>query len=39
MKGYWTTDDLTAVMRVLLRNRDLLNRMETGLSRITEPDT
>lgn len=37
MKGYWTTDDLTAVMRVLLRNRDLLNRMETGLSRITEP--
>lgn len=37
MKGYWTTDDLTAVIRVLLRNRDLLNRMETGLSRITEP--
>jgi len=37
MKGYWTTDDLTAVMRVLLRNRDLLNRMETGLSKIAEP--
>jgi cyclopropane-fatty-acyl-phospholipid synthase len=37
MKGHWTTDNLTAVMRVLLRNRDLLNRMETGLARITEP--
>ncbi len=37
MKGYWTTDNLTAVMRVLLRNRELLNSMETGLARITEP--
>jgi cyclopropane-fatty-acyl-phospholipid synthase len=37
MQGHWTTDNLTAVMRVLLRNRELLNRMETGLARITEP--
>ncbi len=37
MQGYWTTDNLTAVIRVLLRNRDLLNRMETGLARISEP--
>jgi len=37
MQGYWTIDNLTAVMRVLLRNRDLLNRMEMGLARISEP--
>ena len=37
MKGYWTADDLTEVVRVLLRNREMLNAMETGLARLTEP--
>ena len=37
MKGYWSTDDLTNVVRVLLRNRKLLNNMETGLARFSEP--
>lgn len=37
MKGYWTTDDLTAVIRILLRNRDLLNSIENGLSRVSKP--
>lgn len=37
MKGYWTADDLTAVVRVLLRNREILNGMETGPARFAEP--
>ena len=37
MKGYWETDDLTGVIRFLLRNRKLLNNMDTGLSRFSEP--
>ena len=37
MRGNWTTNDLTAVMRVLLRNRNLLNRMEKGFARLSEP--
>ena len=37
MKGYWTADDPTAVIRILLRNRDLLNSIESGLSRVSEP--
>ena len=37
MKGYWETDDLTGVIRILLRNRKLLNNMDTGLSRFSEP--
>jgi cyclopropane-fatty-acyl-phospholipid synthase len=37
MQGYWTTDDLTALVRILLRNRDVLDGMETGLARLTAP--
>lgn len=37
MQGFWTTDDLTALMRILLRNRDVLDGMETGLARVTRP--
>ena len=37
MKGYWSTDNLTNVVRVLLRNRKLLNNMDTGLARFSEP--
>ena len=37
MQGCWTTDDLTALVRILLRNRDVLDGMETGLARLTAP--
>ena len=37
MQGYWSTDDLTALMRILLQNRGVLDGMEAGLARITGP--
>ncbi len=37
MLGHWQTDDLTGLMRVLLRNRDTLDSMETGFARFSAP--
>ena len=37
MQGHWTASDLTAAMRVLLANREVLDGMETGLARAFEP--
>jgi len=37
MQGWWSTDDLTAVMRILLNNRDVVDGMETGLARLAAP--
>jgi len=37
MEGYWSTDDLTALVRVLLQNREVLDGLETGLARLTAP--
>jgi cyclopropane-fatty-acyl-phospholipid synthase len=37
MLGCWSTDDLTALVRILLRNREVLDGMETGLARLTAP--
>lgn len=37
MQGYWSVDDLTALMRILLQNRSVLDGMETGLARFTAP--
>jgi len=34
MDGLWDCDDLTALVRVFVRNRELLDRMETGLARL-----
>ena len=34
MDGRWHCDDLVALMRMLVRNRDLLDAMETGLARL-----
>ena len=34
MDGHWDCDDLVALVRLLVRNRDLLDRMETGLARV-----
>lgn len=35
MDKLWQTDDLTAVIRILVRNRDLLDSMEGGLATLT----
>jgi len=37
MKGYWRVDDLTALLQIVLRNRDMLDGMETGWARFAEP--
>jgi cyclopropane-fatty-acyl-phospholipid synthase len=37
MLGYWSADDLTAVMRILLHNRHVLEGMESGLAALSAP--
>jgi len=38
MKGYWTTDNLTEVIRIFAANTDLLNRkLDMGWSRMAAP--
>ncbi|HVN41948.1 MAG TPA: cyclopropane-fatty-acyl-phospholipid synthase family protein [Steroidobacteraceae bacterium] len=37
MQGFWSTDDLTGLVRILLANRHVLDGMETGLARVTAP--
>lgn len=37
MAGYWSADDLTAAMRILLVNREVLDGMESGLARLAAP--
>jgi len=37
MLGHWQTDNLTALMRLLLRNRHALDAMETGFARVSAP--
>jgi cyclopropane-fatty-acyl-phospholipid synthase len=37
MRGAWTTDDLVSLVRIFVRNMDLLDRMEGGLARLAEP--
>jgi cyclopropane-fatty-acyl-phospholipid synthase len=37
MQEYWSVNDLTALVRILLCNRELLDGMETGLARLTGP--
>jgi cyclopropane-fatty-acyl-phospholipid synthase len=34
MDGYWSVDDPVALVRMLVRNRDLLDAMETGSARL-----
>ena len=34
MDGHWHCDDLVGLVRLLVRNRDLLDGMETGLARL-----
>ena len=35
--GQWTTSELTAVVRLFVRNRELLDGLETGLARLVQP--
>ena len=37
MAGDWTVDDLTALVRILLVNRGLLDGLDSGWSRLAEP--
>jgi len=37
MQGYWSANDLTALVRILLQNRAVLDGLETGLARLTAP--
>jgi cyclopropane-fatty-acyl-phospholipid synthase len=34
MDGLWSCEDLTTLVRIFVQNRDLLDRMETGLARL-----
>jgi cyclopropane-fatty-acyl-phospholipid synthase len=37
MLGLWQSDNLTALMRLMLQNRHALDAMETGLARVSAP--
>jgi cyclopropane-fatty-acyl-phospholipid synthase len=37
MQGAWDADDLTTLLRLMIRNRAVLDGMEGGLARLTEP--
>ena len=37
MKGYWSAEDLTTALRVILRNRGVLDELDAGLTRIVAP--
>ena len=37
MRGHWSCDDLTAAVRVLLRNREVLSSLEDGAGWATQP--
>ena len=37
MRGYWRSDDLVRLVRVFLRNRDVLDDMDKGSARLTRP--
>ena len=37
MHGFWDCDDLVALVRLLLQNRDVLDGMEGGIARLTAP--
>ena len=37
MHAFWTCDDLVALVRILLQNREVLDGMEAGAARFTQP--
>ncbi|MEM7707893.1 MAG: cyclopropane-fatty-acyl-phospholipid synthase family protein [Pseudomonadota bacterium] len=37
MEGHWEAEDLTAVIRVFVRNKDTMNQLQRGLARLSAP--
>ena len=37
MLGYWSTNDLTAVVRIITRNHAVFSRLEKGWARVMDP--
>lgn len=37
VSGFWSTDDLTSLVRLFLRNRDVLEDLETGFAELARP--
>ncbi|MDH3547698.1 MAG: SAM-dependent methyltransferase, partial [Gammaproteobacteria bacterium] len=37
IRGYWTCDELSTLVRILLRNRDTLENVDSGVARLTRP--
>ena len=37
MAGSWTTDDLTTLVQIMIRNRDVMEGMDGGLARLASP--
>jgi cyclopropane-fatty-acyl-phospholipid synthase len=37
INAYWATNDLTDLLRILLRNRDVLESMDSGMARLSRP--
>ncbi|HEX5765540.1 MAG TPA: cyclopropane-fatty-acyl-phospholipid synthase family protein, partial [Woeseiaceae bacterium] len=37
IEGYWTCNDLTGLVRLLLKNREVLEGLEGGLARLAQP--
>jgi cyclopropane-fatty-acyl-phospholipid synthase len=37
IRGYWSCDDLTALIRIMILNRSALLKIETGLARLSKP--
>jgi cyclopropane-fatty-acyl-phospholipid synthase len=37
MRGYWDCDNLTALVRLMVVNRDLMNDVDSGWSRLSSP--
>ena len=37
VEGVWSTDDLTALVQLFLRNREVMEGLETGLARFARP--
>ena len=37
IRGDWDCDDLTALVRIMVVNRELMNRMDTGLALVSAP--
>jgi cyclopropane-fatty-acyl-phospholipid synthase len=37
MRGYWTCNALTELLRILVKNRDVLEKMDSGLALLSSP--